>query len=176
MLFLAIGLVLVACNPGRSQTMPTDELLTDLGPAPELHDGPWLNTDSPLKLAELRGQVVLLEMWTYGCGNCQNVLPHVRGWHHTYQDLGLVVIGNHYPEFPWEADIENVKEAIGYLDVPFPILQDNERQTWSAYNNRYWPTIYLIDKQGHIRYVHIGEGAYEETEAAIQALLAEQYP
>ena len=135
LLLLAIGLLLVACSALPSQTMSTDELLPDLGPAPELHDGPWLNTDSPLKLAGLGGQVVLLEMWTYGCGNCQNVLPHVRGWHQAYQDQGLVVIGNHYPEFPWEADIENVKEAIGYLDVPFPVLQDNERQTWSAYNN-----------------------------------------
>ena len=104
------------------------------------------------------------------------MIPSLRGWHEQYKDQGLVVIGNHYPEFSYEKDINNVKQALIDLDVPYPVAIDNERQTWSAYNNRYWPTLYLIDKQGHIRYIHIGEGAYEETERAIQTLLAEEYP
>lgn len=87
-----------------------------------------------------------------------------------------MVIGNHYPEFSHERDLDNLKEALIRLDVPYPVAQDNDRATWSAYKNRYWPTLYLIDKWGNIRYRHIGEGRYEETETAIQILLAETYP
>jgi cytochrome oxidase Cu insertion factor (SCO1/SenC/PrrC family) len=101
------------------------------------------------------------------------VIPSLRGWHEQYSSAGLVVIGNHYPEFAYEADIDNLEQAIIDLDVPYAVAQDNEGKTWRAYNNRYWPTLYLIDKQGHIRYTHIGEGSYEETEAVIQALLNE---
>lgn len=86
------------------------------------------------------------------------------------------MIGNHFPEFSYEHDLDNLKAAIIDLNIPYPVAQDNDGQTWRAYNNRYWPTLYLIDKRGHIRYAHIGEGAYPETEAAIQALLAEPYP
>ena len=100
----------------------------------------------------------------------------MREWHNTYADQGLVIIGNHYPEFSHEADLENLKAALERFEIPYPVAQDNDRATWSAYNNRYWPTLYLIDKKGQIRYTHIGEGAYAETEAAIQALLAEPYP
>jgi len=88
----------------------------------------------------------------------------------------LVVIGNHYPEFSYEEDLDNLKNAIERFEIEYAVAQDNDRATWSAYNNRYWPTLYLIDKQGHLRYTHIGEGAYDETETAIQALLAESYP
>ena len=100
----------------------------------------------------------------------------MREWHNKYKDEGLVIIGNHYPEFSYEKDLVNLKQAIIDLDVPYAVAQDNDRVTWKAYKNRYWPTLYLIDKRGHIRYVHIGEGRYAETEAAIQALLAESYP
>lgn len=100
----------------------------------------------------------------------------MRGWHEKYAQDGLVVIGNHYPEFRYEEDLDNLKEAIIRLEVPYPVAQDNEGVTWRAYNNRYWPSLYLIDKRGHIRYRHIGEGSYEDTEEAIQALLAETYP
>jgi hypothetical protein len=104
------------------------------------------------------------------------VIPSLRGWHEKYADEGLVVIGNHYPEFSHERDIDNVRQALIDLDVPYPVAIDNDRQTWAAYNNRYWPTLYLIDKEGQIRYTHIGEGAYEETEQAILTLLAEEHP
>jgi len=100
----------------------------------------------------------------------------LRGWHEKYAPEGLVVIGNHYPEFSYEADLDNLKEALIRLEVPYPVAQDNQGITWRAYNNRYWPSLYLIDKRGHIRYLHIGEGSYEETEETIQALLAETYP
>jgi hypothetical protein len=100
----------------------------------------------------------------------------LREWHNAYADQGLVSIGNHYPEFNHEKDLDNLKDAIERFEIPYAVAQDNNRATWSAYKNRYWPTLYLVDKQGHIRYTHIGEGAYAETEAAIQALLAEPYP
>ncbi len=147
--------------------------LPDYGTAPELHRGIWLNTDKPLYLADLRGRVILLEMWTFGCFNCRNVIPALRDWHQKYAAEGLVVIGNHYPEFSYERDLDNLKEALIRLEITYPVLQDNDRETWGAYENRYWPTLYLIDKEGKIRYRHIGEGRYAETEAAILALLAE---
>jgi hypothetical protein len=99
----------------------------------------------------------------------------LREWHNTYHEQGLVVIGNHYPEFDYEADLENLKDALVRLDVPYPVAVDNQGETWRAYDNRYWPSLYLIDKRGDIRYRHIGEGAYHETETAIQVLLAEPY-
>lgn len=104
------------------------------------------------------------------------MIPSLRGCHTQFEDLGLVVIGNHYPEFSFESDLDNLKEALVRLDVPYPVAQDNERKTWAAYGTRFWPTLFLIDKQGNIRYQHIGEGAYQETEAAIQSLFAEPYP
>ncbi|MEJ2706983.1 MAG: redoxin domain-containing protein [Anaerolineales bacterium] len=104
------------------------------------------------------------------------MIPSLREWYDKYAQGGLVVIGNHYPEFNYEAELENLKAAIIRLDVPYPLVQDNQGENWRAFNNRYWPTLYLIDKRGDIRYRHIGEGRYAETEAAIQALLAEPYP
>jgi cytochrome oxidase Cu insertion factor (SCO1/SenC/PrrC family) len=104
------------------------------------------------------------------------VIPSLREWHQTYGPQGLVVIGNHYPEFGYEADLQNLKDALARLDVPYAVAQDNDGETWSAYNVRYWPTLYLIDKQGNIRYRHIGEGRYDEIEAAIRTLLAEAAP
>ena len=103
------------------------------------------------------------------------MIPSLRGWHQQYADQGLVVIGNHYPEFNFERDINAVKDAIVRLDVPYPVLQDNGRETWNAYNNRFWPALYLIDKQGRVRYRHFGEGRYEQTEQAIRDLLREDH-
>jgi thiol-disulfide isomerase/thioredoxin len=149
--------------------------LPDLGPAPELTNDTWLNVDSPLRLADLRGRVVIVEMWTFGCINCQHVVPSLKEWHAKYKDHGLVIIGNHFPEFSYEKDLANLKDAIAHDDIQYAVAQDNDGATWRAYKNHYWPALYLIDKQGHIRYVHIGEGRYKETEANIQALLAEEY-
>lgn len=168
-------------SPGNSSTAssPAQEetvSLPNLGPAPELQNDVWLNADEPLRLANLRGKVVLLEMWTFGCINCRNVVPALQGWHEDYKDQGLVVIANHYPEFSYEEDLELVKQATMDLGITYAVAQDNDRLTWGAYNNRYWPTLYLIDKHGNLRYTHIGEGRYAETEAAIVALLNESYP
>lgn len=104
------------------------------------------------------------------------MIPSLRGWHAKYADQGLVIVGNHYPEFSYEKDLANLKEAVAELGIEYAVAQDNDGATWRAYRNRYWPTFYLIDKRGDIRYVHFGEGRYSETEAAIQTLLAETYP
>jgi thiol-disulfide isomerase/thioredoxin len=147
----------------------------DLGVAPEFRNTVWLNVDEPLRLANLRGQVVLLEFWTFDCINCIHTIPYVQAFHETYQSQGLVVIGDHYPEFSYERDLQNVRAAIDRLGIAYPVAQDNNRQTWSAYNQRYWPTLYVIDKWGHIRYKHVGAGRYDQIERAIQATLAENY-
>ena len=100
----------------------------------------------------------------------------MREWNSKYADQGLVIIGNHYPEFNYEKDLDNLAQAVATLGIEYPVAQDNDGKTWRAFGNRYWPTKYLIDKRGRIRYRHIGEGRYTETEAAIQTLLAEAYP
>ena len=101
------------------------------------------------------------------------MIPSLREWHKTYEDEGLVIIGVHTPEFGYEKDLDNVKEAIVRLDVPYAVAIDNEFETWRAYKNRYWPAQYLIDKAGNVRYLHIGEGGYTQTEEIIKALLVE---
>jgi len=155
--------------------MPKLASLPDLGLAPELTNDTWLNVDAPLRLANLRGKVVIVEMWTFGCINCQHVIPSLKEWYSKYQDQGLVIIGNHFPEFSYERDLNNVKDAVARYGIEYPVAQDNDGVTWRAYENNYWPALYLIDKQGHIRYVHIGEGNYKETEQNIKALLQEPY-
>jgi len=150
--------------------------LRDLGPAPELTNEIWLNVDAPLRLADLRGKVVAIEMWTFDCINCIHVIPALKEWDEKYRDQGLVIIGNHYPEFDYEADLSNLKAKVLEYGIEYAVAQDNDGETWNAYSGKYWPTLYLIDKQGHIRAIRIGEGRYEETEAAIQTLLAETYP
>lgn len=174
--WLQYGL-LVMIAIGTSFLVQTQEEsdLPNLYVAPELHEGNWLNSEIPLQLSNLRGQVVLLEMWTFDCINCIRTIPYVQEWHETYAEDGLVVIGNHYPEFNYEHDLGNLRAAIDRLGITYPVVQDNDRETWAVYRNRYWPTVYLIGKQGNVRYTHIGEGRYERTEAAIQALLAEPY-
>lgn len=104
------------------------------------------------------------------------MIPSLKEWDETYRDQGLVIIGNHYPEFSFEEDLTNLQAAVAEYGIEYAVAQDNDGATWRAYKNRYWPTLYLIDKNGHLRYVHIGEGRYNETEAAIQSLIAESYP
>ena len=166
-------------QPTRPPTSTPGKLASrypDMGAAPELENTVWINTDHPLRIKELRGQVVLLEMWTFDCINCQHVIPSLKGWYQKYASQGLVIIGNHFPEFDFERDLSNLKDAVKQDGISYPVTQDNDGKTWSAYHNIYWPTAYLIDKRGHIRYTHIGEGSYADTEAAIQALLAEPVP
>ncbi|WKZ46843.1 MAG: redoxin domain-containing protein [Anaerolineales bacterium] len=103
------------------------------------------------------------------------MIPSLKEWHDKYKDQGLVIIGNHYPEFNYEADLANVQDAVSKYGIEYPVAQDNDGATWRAYRNHYWPTLYLIDKQGRIRYTHIGEGGYAETEENIKVLLGEEY-
>jgi thiol-disulfide isomerase/thioredoxin len=140
--------------------------------APELHGERWLNSE-PLRMEALRGKVVLVEFWTFACWNCQNVEPHVKRWHARYQADGLTVIGVHCPEFDRERELANLRRYVREHAIAYPVLVDNGFRTWRAYENRYWPAMYLVDKRGRIRHVSIGEGGYDETEAQIRALLAE---
>lgn len=147
--------------------------LPDLGPAPELRGiTNWINSE-PLTLRQLRGSVVLVHFWTFGCINCQNVQPYVKAWHEKYHDLGLTVIGVHTPELPYEREIANVRDAVARKDVTFPVAFDPQFATWNAYHNSYWPAFYFVDKNGRIRHVRFGEGEYDRSERVIQALLAE---
>jgi len=132
----------------------------------------WLNSE-PLSMKQLRGKVVLVDFWTYDCINCINTLSHVVKWHDQYKDKGLVVIGVHTPEYAFERKTENVRAALKRFDIRYPVAQDNRYATWNAYNNRYWPAFYLINKNGQVVYTHFGEGQYEQTEARIQQLLAQ---
>src|SRR5918999_727079 len=125
------------------------------------------------RLADLRGRVVLIDFWTYTCINCIRTLPYLRAWDGRYRDDGLTIVGVHTPEFAFEREADNVRDAISANRLRYPVAQDNEYATWGAWGNQYWPAKYLIDARGRVRYAHFGEGAYEETEAAIRALLAE---
>jgi len=133
----------------------------------------YIYTEEGVQIKDFRGKVVLIDFWTYSCINCIRTLPHLVAWDHKYKDKGLVIIGVHTPEFEFEKDTENVRMAAEKYDIEYPIVQDNNYATWSAFRNRYWPRKYLIDADGYIRYDHIGEGGYEETELKIQELLAE---
>lgn len=132
----------------------------------------WLNS-APLVMEELRGQVVLIDFWTYTCVNCIRTLPYLVEWHEKYADEGLTMVGVHTPEFEFEKLTENVVKASEDLGVEWAVAQDNDFRTWRAYGNRYWPAKYLIDADGVVRYTHFGEGAYDETEAHIRTLLTE---
>jgi len=138
----------------------------------------WLNTphDTALSLAELRGEVVLVDFWTYSCINCQRELPHVEAWYRQYRRDGFVVVGVHTPEFAFEHVVSNVAAAARQLHVDFPIAIDNNYATWNAYRNDYWPAEYLIDAHGVLRYLAVGEGDYGQTESFIRDLLVEADP
>lgn len=136
--------------------------------------GAWFNTGGKvLSITGLQGKVVAVKMWTAGCYNCLNVLPYIKQWDARYRDQGLVIVGVHSPEFSYERSEAYVQKAVAKLGIRFPVVMDNGFRIWRAYNNVYWPTLYLVDRKGTIRYKHIGEGAYEETEQMIKRLLNE---
>ncbi|HJT66781.1 MAG TPA: redoxin family protein [Pyrinomonadaceae bacterium] len=140
--------------------------------APELKSGLWINSE-PLTLKSLQGRVVLIEFWTFACYNCQNTLPTIKKWDAQYRDKGLTIIGVHTPELDYESNIDNLRREVVNLGLKYPIVTDNDYATWKAYGVEAWPTLFLLDKQGRVRWTHVGEGAYKETEEAIKKLLAE---
>jgi thiol-disulfide isomerase/thioredoxin len=133
----------------------------------------YINT-KPISLDNLKDKVVLVDFWTYSCINCIRTIPYLNEWYDKYSDKGFVIVGIHTPEFEFEKNSDNVKSAVQKFGIKYPVLQDNDKETWNEYENRYWPRKYLIDDEGYIRYDHIGEGAYSETEKVIQALLTER--
>jgi len=141
--------------------------------APELKDiAAWINSD-PQTVEDLKGKVVLVDFWTYSCINCVRTQPYLNAWHDKYKDDGLVILGVHAPEFGFEKVTKNVQDAVKEANIKYPVALDNDFVTWRAYENRFWPAKYLIDKDGQVRYTHFGEGDYAETEETIQALLKE---
>lgn len=154
-------------KPMFELTQPKGKLAPELIPG-----GEWFNSQ-PQTLQSLRGKVVLIDFWTYSCINCQRTMPYLRKWWETYNDKGLIIIGVHSPEFEFEKSEVNLTQAIKDFKLSYPIVQDNNFETWRAYKNRFWPAKYLIDKEGNIRYSHFGEGAYDETEKVIRELLSE---
>jgi thiol-disulfide isomerase/thioredoxin len=142
--------------------------------APELAAGTWINSEA-LTLKGLRGRVVLVDFWTFGCYNCRNTLPSVKSWDERYREKGLTIVGVHTPELDSERKIENVRREVAALGIRYLVLTDNDYATWKAYNVEAWPTMFLLDKSGHVRWMHVGEGAYAEAEETIQKLLAEEY-
>ena len=157
----------------RATTHPAVVQLPVEGSLPSLAGATqWLNSP-PLTPAALRGKVVLVDFWTYTCINWLRTLPYLRAWAERYQQHGLVVLGVHTPEFDVEHDLDNVRRAVKELRVHYPVAVDNDYTIWSAFDNHYWPALYLVDAQGKIRHHRFGEGGYEESEMILQQLLAE---
>jgi cytochrome c biogenesis protein CcdA/thiol-disulfide isomerase/thioredoxin len=160
---------------GAAASSPS--LLGDYGPAPDFRGiSHWLNTpgERPLDMQQLRGKVVLVDFWTYSCINCIRTFPHLRAWDRSYRSKGLVIVGVHTPEFAFEHVLGNVRDAARRFSLRYPVALDNDYATWNAYANQYWPADYLIDRRGHVRHAHFGEGEYVQTEALIRRLLAER--
>jgi cytochrome c biogenesis protein CcdA/thiol-disulfide isomerase/thioredoxin len=153
---------------------PKSAEISNYGKAPDLiAKGPWLNTEQPFSMENLKGKVVLIDFWTYSCINCVRTIPHLRELYDKYEKYGLEIIAVHSPEFPFERNVDNVKKAIEELQINWPVVLDNDFSQWNAYKNRYWPAQFFIDGQGEIRYFHFGEGSYDEAEQVIRTLLQE---
>ena len=175
----------VAMNGGPAMTNGNPAAMMQANPAPGSSDLPvegslpmlsgavdWLNSP-PLTAEALKGKVVLVDFWTYSCINCLRAIPYVRAWADKYRDQGLVVIGVHSPEFAFEKNVDNVRDAVSDLQIDYPVAIDNNFAVWRAFDNQYWPAHYFIDAQGRIRHHHFGEGDYDGSERVIQQLLAE---
>jgi thiol-disulfide isomerase/thioredoxin len=172
-------------NAGQRWNAALHDALAWLGPTPAAaqppDEGPlaslgrataWVNS-APLAAAALRGRVVLVDFWTYTCINWLRTLPYIRAWNEKYKDRGLVVIGVHTPEFDFEHDLDNVRQAVRTMGIDYPVAIDNDYAIWTAFDNHYWPARYLIDTHGQIRHRRFGEGDYDRSEATIQRLLTD---
>ena len=161
-----IGTIILLCAAaGNAEAFVNRE-------APEIDSPVWINSEAQT-IRDLRGKVVLLEFWTFGCYNCRNVEPQIKRWHKAYSSEGLVVIAVHSPEFAYEMEVESVRRYVQEHGIHYSVAIDNKFIIWKRYKNRYWPAMYFIDKQGVIRYVRVGEGGYAESERMIQKLLGE---
>ena len=158
---MKINKLLLAARHPAAVALPIEGELPSLGGATV-----WLNSP-PLSAVGLRGKVVLIDFWTYTCINWLRTLPYVRTWAEKYREHGVVVIGVHTPEFPFEHDLENVRRAARDMRIDYPIAVDNDYAIWDAFDNHYWPALYLVDAQGRIRSHQFGEGAYEQSEMMI---------
>lgn len=163
-----------ATNSNSIVGVEADNLITakKAPAAPEFANGDWINSE-PLTLAKLRGQVVLVEFWTFGCYNCRNTLPSVKDWDARYRERGLTIVGVHTPETESEYKLESVRREVPALGIKYAVVTDNDYKTWNAYGVEAWPTIVALDKQGRIRWRHVGEGKHDETESVIKVLLSE---
>jgi len=162
---------------GRSSTASTDTTVLNVPPTPApefLGLSDWINSP-PLHVAQLRGKVVLVDFWTYSCINCIRTLPYIEQWYNAYRQNGFVVVGVSTPEFSFEHSSANVQAAVKKEGISYPVALDNNYDTWNAYNNSSWPADYLIDQNGTIRYISLGEGGYDKTEKAIQLLLGQSH-
>ncbi|HZY13550.1 MAG TPA: redoxin family protein, partial [Beijerinckiaceae bacterium] len=162
-LLLIASLLALSTAAAAQETKPAQRLAGATG---------WLNSP-PVTDMDLRGKVVLVDFWTYTCVNWLRTLPYVRAWSDKYKDQGLVVIGVHTPEFPFEKDLDNVQRSVKEMRVAYPVALDSNYAVWRAFANNAWPAVYLVDPQGRVRYSHLGEGEYEATEKMIQQLLSE---
>jgi thiol-disulfide isomerase/thioredoxin len=167
-----IALCLIgAANPGISSEIAPLPVAAAESTAPDFAGiSAWFNS-APLRIADLRGKVVLVDFWTYGCVNCVNTLPRVTELYAKYKDRGLVVVGIHTPEFPFEKSAANVQAALKRHGITYPVAQDNDSQTWDAWRNQYWPAQYIVDQSGKIVFRHEGEGQYEQIDRTIARLL-----
>jgi len=165
-----------AMMAGKNQMMAAAGSNANAGPGPGLEAitgaTAWINSP-PLDADSLHGKVVLIDFWTYSCINCLRTLPYIKAWNAKYKDSGLVIIGVHTPEFPFEKDEANVEKAVKELGVTYPVAMDNDYRIWRNFNNQYWPADYFIDTTGNIRFHHFGEGGYDEAEQWIRTLLQE---
>lgn len=175
-----------AAQPGDASLLETAPAIIDIPPPPGLPISDksrakaapdlvgiadYLNTTPEALAEDLEGKVVLYDIWTYSCINCIRTLPYITAWDDKYADQGLLIVGIHSPEFEFEKDVNNVRMAVEKYDIQYPVVLDNDKETWKAFENRYWPRKYVADHEGNIRYDHIGEGRYQETEKVIQYLL-----
>jgi thiol-disulfide isomerase/thioredoxin len=180
---IVVGIVIVAASVyatgltkqllGPFHSSSAEYKSSESAAAPELAAGDWINSE-PVRLKDLHGRVVLIEFWTFGCYNCRNTLPYIKALNNRYREKGLTVIGVHSPEFDDERKVENLRREVASLGISYPVVTDNDYKTWSAYKVEAWPTIFLLDKQGRIRWTHVGEGNYDQAEQQIQKLLTEK--